>query len=188
MGYIAASEISSETELFCSFSKECKCENFFSIYFKAFGVGAFENDDANIYTNYDISQYDFAIGGVETASDASCSASNFVLIQLIFVSNKILLLTSRVGTTTSKSENQWTFQYFSIIIAGGTSFLMASKRQLVRHFFEAPRIPSNFVPRHTPIHPDISQMPLNIKHFSEKMNHLQRAKFLGEVIFLLQNF
>lgn len=44
------------------------------MYFKAFGVGAFENDDANIYTNYDLSQYDFAIDGSGAASDASCSA------------------------------------------------------------------------------------------------------------------
>ncbi|VDK73203.1 unnamed protein product [Litomosoides sigmodontis] len=104
----------------------------------AFGVGAFENDDANIYTNYDLSQYDFAIDGSGTASDTSCSAND-------------------------------------------TSFVMASKRQLAKHFFEPPRVPSNFVPRHTPIHPNISQMPLNIKQFSERMNHLQRAKFLGEI-------
>uniref|UniRef100_A0A0R3RSN5 G-patch domain-containing protein n=1 Tax=Elaeophora elaphi TaxID=1147741 RepID=A0A0R3RSN5_9BILA len=106
---------------------------------QAFGVGAFENDDANIYTNYDLSQYDFAIDGSGTTSDASsCSAND-------------------------------------------TSFVMASKRQLVRQFFEPPRIPSNFIPRHTPIHPNISQMPSNIKLFSERMNHLQRAKFLGEI-------
>ncbi|EJW88539.1 G-patch domain-containing protein [Wuchereria bancrofti] len=105
---------------------------------QAFGVGAFENDDANIYTNYDLSQYDFAIDSSGMAPSASCSASD-------------------------------------------TSFVMASKRQVVRQFFEPPRIPSNFLPRHTPIHPDISQMPLNIKQFSERMNHLQRAKFLGEI-------
>ncbi|OZC11650.1 hypothetical protein X798_01513 [Onchocerca flexuosa] len=104
---------------------------------QAFGVGAFENDDANIYTNYDLSQYDFAIDSSGTAPDASCNTND-------------------------------------------TSFVMASKRQLARNFFEPPRIPSNFLPLHVPIHPDISQMPLNIKQFSEKMNHLQRAKFLGE--------
>ncbi|VIO91791.1 Uncharacterized protein BM_BM5278 [Brugia malayi] len=105
---------------------------------QAFGVGAFENDDMNIYTNYDLSQYDFAIDSNGMAPSASCSASD-------------------------------------------TSFVMASKRQVVRQFFEPPRIPSNFLSRHTPIHPDISQMPLNIKQFSERMNHLQRAKFLGEI-------
>ncbi|VDK62105.1 unnamed protein product [Onchocerca ochengi] len=104
---------------------------------QAFGVGAFENDDVNIYTNYDLSQYDFAIDSCGTAPDASCNAND-------------------------------------------TGFVMASKRQLARHFFEPPRIPSNFRPLHIPIHPDISQMPLNIKQFSERMNHLQRAKFLGE--------
>ncbi|MCP9259340.1 hypothetical protein DINM_002292 [Dirofilaria immitis] len=105
---------------------------------KAFGVGAFENDDANIYTNYDFSQYDFAIDSSGTAFDASCSAND-------------------------------------------TNFIMASKRQISRRFFEPPRIPPNFIPMHTPIYPNISLMPLNIKQFSERMNHLQRAKFLGEI-------
>ncbi|EFO24081.2 G-patch domain-containing protein [Loa loa] len=105
---------------------------------QAFGVGAFENDDANIYTNYDLSQYDFAIDGSGTTSNVSCSASD-------------------------------------------TSFVIASKRQLARRFFEPPLIPPNFIPRHTPIHPNISQMPLNITQFRERMNHLQRAKFLGEI-------
>ncbi|KAM3723706.1 G patch domain-containing protein [Dirofilaria immitis] len=105
---------------------------------QAFGVGAFENDDANIYTNYDFSQYDFAIDSSGTAFDASCSAND-------------------------------------------TNFIMASKRQISRRFFEPPRIPPNFIPMHTPIYPNISLMPLNIKQFSERMNHLQRAKFLGEI-------
>lgn len=73
--------------------------------------------------------------------------------------------------------------YFYEIIVDDTSFVMVSKRQSPRRFFEPPRIPSNFLPRHIPIYPNISQMPLNIKQFGEKMNHLQRAKFLGEVIF-----
>jgi G patch domain-containing protein 1 len=29
---------------------------------QAFGVGAFEEDDEEIYTNYDLSQYDFEVG------------------------------------------------------------------------------------------------------------------------------
>uniref|UniRef100_A0A915PBV7 G-patch domain-containing protein n=1 Tax=Setaria digitata TaxID=48799 RepID=A0A915PBV7_9BILA len=104
---------------------------------QAFGVGAFENDDANIYTNYDLSQYDFAVDSSGAAPDVSCSAND-------------------------------------------TTFVMASKRQLARQFFAPPRIPPSFRPMHSPIHPDISQMPLHIKQFSERMNHLQRARFLGE--------
>ncbi|VDN31547.1 unnamed protein product [Gongylonema pulchrum] len=105
---------------------------------RAFGVGAFEDDDESIYTNYDFSQYDFSIGPGGKAAYASCSASD-------------------------------------------TSFIMAEKRQPARQFFEPPRLPTNFRPIHTPIHPDISRMPANIKQFGEKMNHLQRAKLLGEV-------
>ncbi|VDN25409.1 unnamed protein product [Gongylonema pulchrum] len=105
---------------------------------RAFGVGAFEDDDESIYTNYDFSQYDFSIGPGGKAAYASCSASD-------------------------------------------TSFVMAERRQPARQFFEPPRLPTNFRPIHTPIHPDISQMPANIKQFGEKMNHLQRAKLLGEV-------
>ncbi|VDN04941.1 unnamed protein product [Thelazia callipaeda] len=100
---------------------------------QAFGVGIFEDDDANIYTNYDLSQYDFAVDGMP--SNVSCN---------------------------------------------DTSFIMASKRQPARQVFEPPRIPSNFRPVHTPAYPNISQMPTVIQKFGERMNHVQRAKFLGE--------
>lgn len=163
-------------------------EYFHLIYFKAFGVGAFENDDVNIYTNYDLSQYDFAIDSCGTAPDASCNASNSFSDSFASISNKILLLASEnrpleLMKTRAKIINGLDFYNFKGIIADDTGFVMASKRQLARHFFEPPRIPSNFRPLHIPIHPDISQMPLNIKQFSKRMNHLQRAKFLGEVNF-----
>lgn len=47
---------------------------------QAFGVGAFEDDDANIYTNYDLSQYDFAIGkDDETSYQHQSDSSSFVM-------------------------------------------------------------------------------------------------------------
>lgn len=107
------------------------------------------------------------------------------LIQLLcfkqnIIAHKRKSLLQLIRTTQKSSLDSY---YFNEFIAGDTSFIMASKRQLARYFFEPPRIPSNFLSRHIPVHPNISQMPLNIKQFSERMNHLQRAKFLGEVIF-----
>lgn len=36
--------------------------------FKAFGVGAFEDEDDDIYTNFDLSQYDFEVGASSSAA------------------------------------------------------------------------------------------------------------------------
>lgn len=60
--------------------------------FKAFGVGAFEDDDVNIYTNYDFSQYDFSIGGGAESSTApsSSNASRSCLLAILFYRRRII--------------------------------------------------------------------------------------------------
>uniref|UniRef100_F1KVZ8 G patch domain-containing protein 1 n=1 Tax=Ascaris suum TaxID=6253 RepID=F1KVZ8_ASCSU len=105
---------------------------------QAFGVGAFEDDDESIYTNYDLSQYDFAIGGNDAPSTSAAYSYD-------------------------------------------PTFVMAEKRQRARSFFEPPRLPHSFRPIHRPILLEISALPDVVKKFSERMNHVQRAKFLGEV-------
>ncbi|CAJ0942434.1 unnamed protein product, partial [Mesorhabditis belari] len=44
---------------------------------QAFGVGVFEDDDENVYTNFDLSQYDFALDGPSQAPDAAKIDSTF---------------------------------------------------------------------------------------------------------------
>ncbi|MFH4976478.1 hypothetical protein AB6A40_003187 [Gnathostoma spinigerum] len=104
---------------------------------QAFGVGAFEDEDDDIYTNTDFTQYDFSIGSDDRPS------------------------------TSEKSYDD--------------SFVMASKRQSARLFFEAPRLPTNFRPKHQPIPLNIGALPEALRKIGEKMNHVQRAQFLGEV-------
>ncbi|VDO75855.1 unnamed protein product, partial [Heligmosomoides polygyrus] len=47
---------------------------------QAFGVGAFEDEDENIYTNYDLNQFDFALDAPGTSDDGAMSVdSTFVM-------------------------------------------------------------------------------------------------------------
>jgi G patch domain-containing protein 1 len=53
---------------------------------QAFGVGAYEDDDEDIYTNYDLSQYDFEIGATTAANldVPKCKKLSYVILNSSF--------------------------------------------------------------------------------------------------------
>ncbi|PIO56551.1 hypothetical protein TELCIR_22049 [Teladorsagia circumcincta] len=51
---------------------------------QAFGVGAFEEDDENIYSNYDLNQFDFALDAPGTSEEGPTTVdSSFVMSEKV---------------------------------------------------------------------------------------------------------
>ena len=49
---------------------------------QAFGVGAFEEDDESVYTQYDMSQYDFALDGPGGSEEPQVQAVDFTFEEM----------------------------------------------------------------------------------------------------------
>ncbi|KRX89620.1 G patch domain-containing protein 1 -like protein [Trichinella pseudospiralis] len=79
LGYKGLSSDSSAKDTFTKTSGISDNEKSKGISGQAFGVGAFEEDDADIYIGEDLSKYDFVIGGVTEAADNFQVSFEFVL-------------------------------------------------------------------------------------------------------------
>ncbi|KRZ77270.1 G patch domain-containing protein 1 [Trichinella papuae] len=79
LGYKGLSSDSSAKDTFTKTSGISGNETSKGISGQAFGVGAFEDDDADIYIGEDLSKYDFVIGGVSETADNFQVSFEFVL-------------------------------------------------------------------------------------------------------------
>ncbi|KRX54361.1 G patch domain-containing protein 1 -like protein [Trichinella sp. T9] len=79
LGYKGLSSDSSAKDTFTKSTGISGKETSKGISGQAFGVGAFEDDDADIYVGEDLSKYDFVIGGVTETADNFQVSFEFVL-------------------------------------------------------------------------------------------------------------
>lgn len=59
------------------------CKSFLLFGIQAFGVGAFEDDDSNIYTDYDLTQYDYSIGNEDELTPQVVQKTGFTSLSFI---------------------------------------------------------------------------------------------------------
>ncbi len=59
-------------------------------------------------------------------------------------------------------------------------FSLAVKNEAARKFFPPPKLPSGYIPSHTPVTFKSETMPKGLKELGERLNPVQRARLLGE--------
>lgn len=112
----------------------------------------YEDDDEDVYTNVDLSQYDYEIGAGTSTVQETAHCKKRPLFQ--------------DGNTSQDLVE--------------STFVPAKKPVVQRKYFDAPRPPHGFRPFHTPIAMDVKHMPVKLLEASQKLTPFQRAVFLGD--------
>lgn len=127
-------------------------------------MGAFEEEDEDIYTNFDLTQYDFEVGASSSLAAQEVPKCMFLLINP-FLDNLVIPNSSVDSTFVPAS---------------------ASGKGSHQNFFLAPQPPPGWRPHHH--RPKINahqqkgqlKLPENVAKISERLTPFQRAKLLGE--------